>query len=366
MLFKFFQNKKIIQILILSFFQIFFPNFFSLAEQEKLIKVEKERNFKDPIRWEKLDIGRANDKNNVDEIIWESVSEGDEEMYKYDLKNSSPYKGDNNENFSHYTSLNRSIVINENIGPDISFLTPIGFKTTKDKRFDLSVRGWNRRPNNSPLFAWNGGDAVANLYYQLLNNEKSSFDLNFGFRSLYSGDLPGGSSAIGEGVSSGFRWAYNLDRNIGIAFGAEQLIQFDNKTDTGRDIYLTTSKVWLDKGGRTQFPLIVTSFGIGMGYLALWDETKFACSDLFGGAAVDIAKYHKLCWGPFGTLSAIINNNLSTFVEYNNYSFMIGTSLSYRDSYRLTLGLTIAESYNDYKLKNLDEVRMFGRFSIAI
>ena len=366
MLFKFFQNKKIIQILLLSFFQIFFPNFFSLAEQEKLIKVEKERNFKDPIRWEKLDIGRANDKNNVDEIIWESVSEGDEEMYKYDLKNSSPYKGDNNENFSHYTSLNRSIVINENIGPDISFLTPIGFKTTKDKRFDLSVRGWNRRPNNSPLFAWNGGDAVANLYYQLLNYEKASFDLNFGFRSLYTGKLPGGTTGIGEGVSSGFRWAYNLDRNTGIAIGAEQLIHFDNKTDTGRDIYLTTSKVWGIRDKKNQFPLIVSTFGIGTGYLALWDDTKFACSDLFDGAAVDLKKYHKLCWGPFGTLSTIINENISAFFEYNNYSFMLGSSISFRDTYRLTFGLTIAESFDDYKLKNFDEVRIFSRFSIAI
>ncbi len=365
MLSKFANNKFFIKVLILTFIQIVFFNISSLAELEKFRKVEKQRNFKKPIEWEMLETERKNDENIFDEIIWNSLSEN-EEIYVDELKHYSSPKHFNNEKLLHFTSLNRSIVIDENIGPDISFLVPIGFKTTSNKKFDFSVRGWNRRPDNSSLFRWNGGDAVANIYYQLLNNEKSSFDLNFGFRSLYSGDLPGGSSAIGEGVSSGFRWAYNLDRNIGIAFGAEQLIQFDNKTDTGRDIYLTTSKVWLDKGVRNQFPLIVTSFGIGSGYLALWDETKFACSDLFGGAAVDIAKYHKLCWGPFGTLSAIINNNLSTFVEYNNYSFMIGTSLSYRDSYRLTLGLTIAESYDDYKLKNLDEVRMFGRFSIAI
>ena len=365
MLFKFFQNNKIIKILILSFSQILFFNLFSLAEQEKLIKVEKEKNLKNYIKWEKLDIDRTNDKNNFDEIIWNIVNE-EEDSYKYELKNSSQYKKDNDENLLHYTSLNRSIVINENIGPDIGFLTPIGFKTTKDKRFDLSVRGWNRRPNNSPLFAWNGGDAVANLYYQLLNYEKASFDLNFGFRSLYTGKLPGGTTGIGEGVSSGFRWAYNLDRNTGIAIGAEQLIHFDNKTDTGRDIYLTTSKVWSIRDKKNQFPLIVSTFGIGTGYLALWDDTKFACSDLFDGAAVDLKKYHKLCWGPFGTLSTIINENISAFFEYNNYSFMLGSSISFRDTYRLTFGLTIAESFDDYKLKNFDEVRIFSRFSIAI
>ncbi len=34
----------------------------------------------------------------------------------------------------------------------------------------------------------------------------------------------------------GFRWDYQLNEKEGIALGAEQLIQFDDKTYTGRDI----------------------------------------------------------------------------------------------------------------------------------
>ena len=46
---------------------------------------------------------------------------------------------------------------------------------------------------------------------------------------------------FGDGLSAGFRWDYALSNKSGIAIGAEQLIDFDGKTDTGRDIYLTTS-----------------------------------------------------------------------------------------------------------------------------
>ena len=39
---------------------------------------------------------------------------------------------------------------------------------------------------------WKDGDAVGQFYYQFLNNEKTSFGLNYGIRSVYSGSGPGG------------------------------------------------------------------------------------------------------------------------------------------------------------------------------
>ena len=68
-----------------------------------------------------------------------------------------------------------------------------------------------------------------------------------GLRSLYEGNLPGGTTGFGEGSSAGFKFAYQLAHNTGLAFGAEQLIQFDNKTDTGRDIYFSISKAFVKK-----------------------------------------------------------------------------------------------------------------------
>ena len=163
----------------------------------------------------------------------------------------------------------------------------------------------------------------------------------------------------------GFRWDYQLNEKEGIALGAEQLIQFDDKTDTGRDIYITYSKAFWDNKNQRIFPLVVFTGGIGTGYFSLWEDTKFACSELFGGAAVDINKYHQLCWGPFGAASFVFNDRFSSFIEYNNYSIMVGSSYTPLDKIRLTFGATLAESYDDYKFKNSNNLRLFSRVSIG-
>ena len=188
-----------------------------------------------------------------------------------------------------------------------------------------------------------------------------------GLRSVYNGDLnlPGGSTPIGEGLSMGFRWDRKISNKSGLAFGAEQLIHFDNKTDTGRDIYLAYSK-GISLSQQNLYPLIVFTGGVGTGYLALWEKTKFACTDLFGGAAVDVNNYNQLCWGPFWAFSTVFNKKFSTFFEYNNYSFMAGGSYNPFGKLRLTFGITLAESFDDYKIKSIDELRWFSRFSIAI
>ena len=69
--------------------------------------------------------------------------------------------------------------------------------------FDFSVRGWNRRPPNSNFLAWNGGDAVGQIFLKLVENEKSTFGLSAGVRSLYEGSGSGGSTSLGEGISGG-------------------------------------------------------------------------------------------------------------------------------------------------------------------
>ena len=186
-------------------------------------------------------------------------------------------------------------------------------------------------------------------------------------RSVYNGDLnlPGGRTPFGEGLSLGFRWDHKISKYSGLAFGAEQLIHFDSKTDTGRDIYLSYSQ-GKSLSQRNLYPLAIFTGGFGTGYLALWDKTKFACTDLFGGAGVDVNNYEQLCWGPFGAFSIAFNKKFSTFLEYNNYSFMVGGSYNPVGNLRLTLGITLAESFDDYKIKDFDELRLFSRFSIAI
>ena len=322
-------------------------NNFSIKNSEiKWQKVETNKEAKDEsnLQWELLEINDLNPLNKNDNFVISAPN------------NISP----------KIRSFNRSIVFeNEFIGPDLTFLVPIGFKSSEMMNFDFSIRGWNRRPKNSKFFAWNNGDAVGQIFVNTIKNKKSSFGLSFGIRSLYDSDNLDGGSAIGEGKSMGFRWDYQLNEKEGIALGAEQFLQFDDKTDTGRDIYITYSKAFWDDKNQRLFPLVVFTGGMGTGYFSLWEYTKYACSDLFGGTGVDINRYHQLCWGPFAATSFVFNEKFSSFIEYNNYSIMVGSSYTPFDKIRLTFGATLAESYDDYKFKNSDNLRWFSRVSVG-
>ena len=99
-------------------------------------------------------------------------------------------------------------------------------------------------------------------------------------RSVYSGSAIGGSTPIGEGTSLGFRKDYFINANTGFAFGAEQLIHFDGKKDTGRDLYITLSKAFWRKNLEGEFPLRVYTLGLGTGKMAE-GNVKGLCSNLF-------------------------------------------------------------------------------------
>ena len=99
----------------------------------------------------------------------------------------------------------------------------------------------------------------------------------------------------------GFRYDRSLTKTSGFAFGAEQLLHFDGKTDTGRNIYLTFTKGWWQNPEFKSypFPLMVTTFGLGTGKLAEGNIKGF-CSNLFGGSGTEIA-HQELCWAPILT-----------------------------------------------------------------
>ena len=44
---------------------------------------------------------------------------------------------------------------------------------------------------------------------------------------------------------------------------------------------------------------------------------------------------------------------------------MVGSSYTPLDKIRLTFGATLAESYDDYKFKNSNNLRLFSRVSIG-
>ncbi len=270
--------------------------------------------------------------------------------------------------------LNRSIIFNDKeVGPDISWILPPGFSWNKKYKFDFSARGHNTKipePENRNFFGWNDGDAVGLFSYQFLHNLKSSFGINLGIRSVYQGNKHiGGSTNFGDGVSAGFRWDFALSPTSGIAFGAEQLIHFDNKTDTGRNLYLTTSKAWWsDKyNGQEIFPLNIATAGIATGRMAVGTIKGF-CSNSLGGSGTETKVARDLCWAPVFSLARVWNPKYSTFFEYNSRFFLLGSSYApFKEiPLRGTFALILSDHVDNYKLHDFSELNWVFNISLGL
>ena len=304
--------------------------------------------------WKKSNNNLLNEK-----IYWEKIKEKDFNLLKKEYKTT---KKDSDFSFN---SLNRSIVFdNFRVGPDIRWLVPPGLVWNNINKFDASIRGHSRRGKGEEFLSWNNGDAVGQFYYQFLNNMKSSFGINIGMRSVYQGST--NSSPVGEGISAGFRFDHKLSDDSGIALGAEQLLHFDGLTDTGRDVYLTASKVFKSNKKKDLFPLYVLTGGFGTGKLAE-GAIKGLCSDLFGGAGNNISEQYRLCWAPIFSIAFLPNKSFSTFAEYNSHSFILGTSYAPLEEVPLrgTFAVKLTDEDN-YELNNFSEMTWIFRISLGI
>ena len=328
-----------------------------MSRADKTIKLDFE---KDTIKWKKINVEKKYKK----EFIWEKLEKKDNLIPIKELIKSQELSKKNNEVIS---SLNRSIVLRDSIvGPDISWLVPPGFKWNNKYKFDSSVRGHSRRKKNENFFGWNKGDAVGQFYYQFLHNQKTSFGINAGIRSVYSGSAAGGSSNIGEGQSLGFRFDRQISETVGYSLGAEQLLHFDGETDTGRDIYISLSKaLWRNNEGG-QFPLDIYTLGLATGKMAE-GNIKLLCSDLFGGSGTEILHQRSLCWSPVFSIARVFNENFSTFFEYNSKWFLLGTSIIPFNEIPLrgTFAVQLSDHIDNYKFNSFDELKWVFRLSLG-
>jgi len=322
---------------------------------EKKTSIEKEV---ENLRWKIYKNKKTNKSTN-----WRILTKKEKELF---LRNFDKKTQEKDKFITSISSLNRSIIFNDEIiGPDISLYVPPGFKWNNNFKFDSSVRGYNKRGIGESFLDRNNFDAVGQFYYQLMHYPKYSFGLNLGMRSVYQGQGSGGEP-IGDGISAGFRWDYKLSKVSGIAIGAEQLLHFDGRTDTGRDIYITASKGWWSQNTNGQFPLTIGTFGFGTGKLAE-GNIKGLCSDLLGGSGTEFKHQRRLCWAPIFTISRVFNPKFSTFFEYNSKWFLIGSSIAPLENIPLrgTFALQISDHIDNYKINDFDELKWNFRLSYA-
>ena len=176
----------------------------------------------------------------------------------------------------------------------------------------------------------------------------------------------GGSTAIGESQSLGFRIDRKISPTEGFSFGAEQLLHFDGLTDTGRNIYLTLSKALWSNNETGQFPLDIYTFGVATGRMAE-GNIKFLCSDLLGGSGTEVLHQRSLCWAPVFSISRVFNKKFSTFFEYNSKWFILGSSIIPFNEIPLrgTFAVQLSDHIDNYKLNSFDELKWVFRLSLG-
>ncbi len=361
---KFFDSNNFkISILIFSILISFsFQN--RLLSNVKTIKSDTKKN---TIKWKKLN----NEKQYEKRFSWEKIENENDAKNLFPINENKKYQELSINNNEGISSFNRSIVFNDSIvGPDVSWLVPPGFKWNNKYKFDSTVSGHSGRfekgRNGKSFWGWNSGDAVGNIYYQFLNNKKTSFGLNLGIRSVYSGSAVGGTTAVGESQSLGFRIDRKISSTAGFSFGAEQLLHFDGFTDTGRNIYFTLSKAIWNDNYAGQFPLDIYTFGVATGRMAE-GNIKFLCSDLLGGSGTEYQYQRSLCWAPVFSISRVFNKKISTFFEYNSKWFLLGTSVIPFNEIPLrgTFAVQLSDHIDNYKLNNFDELKWVFRLSLG-
>lgn len=269
-------------------------------------------------------------------------------------------------------SFNRSIAFSDKtVGPDLAWRVPTGFQWTPHHWLDLTVDGFSRRTDGQSFAAWNDGDAVAKMFINIANTKKLSFTLSQSFRSvsLYDdGSTAGASTPFGEGQSTGFRFGFPLGKNAGLAIGGEQIIQWDDLTDTGRTFYIAASKGWWLGSGLNPYPLAVANLALGTGRLASDPNIRFACTDTGENRTGTFSIDNQLCWAPVGSLALVMTPDLSIFTEYNSVRWLLGASLAPIREFplRFTLAVNAADKIpqNGFRFSG-DNMTWSFRFSIG-
>jgi len=266
-------------------------------------------------------------------------------------------------------SLNRSIAFNDGTpGPDLAWKVPQGFRWSEQWFFDFSVLGANTRPPNSSFWAWNNGDAVGEVHLRVLQQKNWTFGVNATFRSVYQGsNYAGGTTGIGDGFATGFRFDYALSPSSGVALGAEQLIHYDSNNDTGRNLYLVGSKGWWLGGKPGLFPMLVGTAGFGTGRLGDNANLQFACLNNVN-ASTAVGEDNPLCWSPIGSAAFLLNPNWSLFSEYNSQDWLAGLSLSANNGFpmRFSWGVLLGNAGTNYNYVGNDNLRWFFRASLGL
>lgn len=233
--------------------------------------------------------------------------------------------------------VSRDITVNGRVYPSAVFQVPNGF--AQDDRLWGSVTAVGiSRTRQCPKDTIDCADAQAYVDVTPLRVGPASLGLQWGVQSLSSRN--GGTSAF-SGQSLGFRAAVNLGPLTGLAIGGEQVVQFDDNIDLGRDFYAVVSHaVPLAVGDRP--PLLVATVGVGSdlyGYKSNGWLGRTGCGGARAITSTNFPSGSDCSWGPIGSLGLSFNDRVSIGAEWFGYGFAAGVAVKPFSDWPLTLSL---------------------------
>ena len=225
--------------------------------------------------------------------------------------------------------IGRGFTVNGHPYPDGSLKLPNAFAL--DQQFIVSgqLAGTSRtRPCRVPRNGnWTDcADGEFFLEVTPLRGANASLGLNWTIQSL--SDRNNGTSTF-AGQSIGFKGALNLTPTLAVAFGGEQIIQFDNQTDLGRNYYLLLSQA-IPLSRAEKPAVLVATAGIGSDFFGYGGNGVLGQTDCIGGNNISSNTYPRgtnCYWGPVGGVSLALNDRVSFGVEWFGYGLGAGVSV---------------------------------------
>lgn len=233
--------------------------------------------------------------------------------------------------------LARDLTVDGNVYPAAVFQVPNGFAQDQRLWGSLTAVGISR----TRLCSKDTIDcADTQVYLDLapIHWGPASLGLQWGVQSLSSRNE--GTPAF-SGQHLGFRAAVNISPTTGFAIGGEQVVQFDDNVDLGRDFYAVLSQaVPLAAGERP--PMLVATAGVGSdlyGYKSNGFLGRMGCGGSRAITSTNFPKGSDCSIGPIGSLGLFFNDRISIGAEWFGYGFSAGVAVKPFLDWPLTISL---------------------------
>ena len=231
-------------------------------------------------------------------------------------------------------ALGRSVTVNDFYYPEISNYVPNAYIESSNKTFTAFIRGISKtRFCQGENFSKTCRDGIFDIDFNLINYEKFSFNPKLTVQSLSDR-----GTKFGEASSFGFKSALKISPKWSLAFGGENIIHFDNKSDLGRNFYLVGSTFY-PLNSREKPAILFLNAGIGSDFYGYGGNGYIARTSCLGkpnltGEGTDFCN-----WGPIGSITIAFNDKVSLINEWFGYGY--GTGISFRPIKESSLALSI-------------------------